>query len=74
MIEAGKYIGSGISTIALGGSAIGAGIVFGALITGVGRNPSLRNELFGLSILSFALCEAVGLFAYIFAFLLIFAF
>jgi F0F1-type ATP synthase membrane subunit c/vacuolar-type H+-ATPase subunit K len=74
MIEAGKYIGSGLSTIALGGAACGAGLVFSALIGGVARNPSLRSELFGLSILSFALCEAIGLFSYIFAFLLIFAF
>ena len=74
MIEAGKYIGSGLSTIALGGAACGAGLVFSALIGGVARNPSLRSELFGLSILSFALCEAIGLFSYIFAFLIIFAF
>lgn len=74
MFEAAKLIGAGISTIALGGAAIGAGIVFNALITGVSRNPSLQSTLFGLSILSFALTEAIGLFAFMMAFIILFAF
>lgn len=60
MLIAAKLIGSGISTIGLTGAAIGAGIVFGSLISGTARNPSLKNELFSLSILAFALVEAIG--------------
>ena len=63
MLMAAKLIGAGLATIALGGAATGIGIVFGSLITGVSRNPALKNELFGNAILGFALTEAMGLFA-----------
>jgi len=38
-----------------------------------GRNPSLKNELFGYAILGFALSEATGLFALMIAFLILFS-
>lgn len=74
MIQAAKFIGAGISTIGLAGAAIGAGLVFSSLISGTARNPSLKAELFSLSILAFALVEAIGLFSLVFAFLILFAF
>jgi F-type H+-transporting ATPase subunit c len=69
----GKLIGSGIATISLGGAAIGVGLVFAAYINGVSRNPALKAELFGLTILGFALAESLGLFSLMFGFLLLFA-
>lgn len=57
---AAKLIGAGLACIALGGAAIGIGILFGSLITGVSRNPALRKELFNNAILGFALTEAMG--------------
>lgn len=51
---AAKLIGAGLACIALGGASIGIGILFGSLITGVSRNPSLRKELFNNAILGFA--------------------
>jgi len=42
---------------------VGIGVVFGALILGVARNPSLRGQLFSYAILGFAFAEATGLFA-----------
>jgi F-type H+-transporting ATPase subunit c len=63
MLMAAKLIGAGLATIALAGAAIGVGLIFAALIQGVSRNPSLRQELFNLAILGFALTEALGLFA-----------
>lgn len=74
MLGAAKLIGAGLATIGLAGAAAGAGIVFGALINGTSRNPSLKNELFSLAILSFALTEAIGLFCLGIAFLILFAF
>ena len=44
---------------------VGIGTVFGSLITGVSRNPSLRGQLFSYAILGFALTEAIGLFGQI---------
>ena len=72
-VEAAKMIGAGLATIGLAGVGAGVGIVFAALITAFGRNPSLREQLFGFTILGFALTEAVGLFALMMAFLILFA-
>jgi F-type H+-transporting ATPase subunit c len=58
-----KLIGAGLATIGVTGSAIGIGLIFGALISGIARNPSLRNQLFGFAMLGFALTEAIALFA-----------
>ena len=74
MLVAAKLIGAGLATIALGGAAIGIGIVFGSLITGTSRNPSLRKELFASAILGFALTEAMGLFALMMALVFLYAF
>ncbi len=74
MIMAAKFIGAGLATIVLGGAAIGVGIVFGALITGTARNPSLRSSLFNTAILGFALTEALGLFGLMMALMILFAF
>merc|ERR1712131_57764 len=52
----------------------GAGSVFGSLIIGYARNPSLKQQLFSYAILGFALSEAMGLFCLMMAFLLLFAF
>jgi len=45
MIQAAKIIGTGLATTGLIGAGVGIGVVFGALIIGVSRNPSLRGQL-----------------------------
>ena len=55
-------------------SGAGIGSVFGSLIVGYARNPSLKQQLFSYAILGFALSEAMGLFCLMMAFLLLFAF
>jgi len=60
MLLLGKMIGAGLACIALGGAALGIGVVFGSLILGVSRNPGLRSELFNNAMLGFALVEAMG--------------
>ena len=54
ILQAGKLIGAGAATIAVGGAGAGIGTVFGALVVGVSRNPSLEQRLFRLTILGFA--------------------
>merc|ERR1712211_184267 len=56
------------------GAGAGIGSVFGSLIIGYARNPSLKQQLFSYAILGFALSEAMGLFCLMMAFLLLFAF
>jgi len=74
MLMLGKLIGAGLATIALGGAGVGIGVVFGALVLGTARNPSVVNQLFGYAILGFALTEAIALFGLMMAFLILFAF
>lgn len=61
MLQASKILGTGMATTGLIGAGIGIGIVFGALILGVARNPALRGQLFTYAILGFAFSEATGL-------------
>ena len=73
LLQSSKYIGAGLATIGLAGTGVGIGTVFGALILGISRNPSLKDELFKMAILGFALTEAIALFALMIVFLLLFA-
>jgi len=74
MQDAAKLIGAGAATVGVAGSGAGIGTVFGALITGYARNPSLKQQLFAYAILGFALSEAMALFALMMAFLISFTF
>ena len=56
------------------GSGIGIGSIFSAFITAVGRNPEAREHVFTMTMLGFALVEALALFALIIALLLLFVF
>ena len=70
LVIAGGNVGTGMATIGLAGAGAGIGTVFGALITGVARNPSMRGQLFAYAILGFAFAEATGLFALMVAFMI----
>jgi F-type H+-transporting ATPase subunit c len=74
MVEAAKIIGAGAATAGVAGAGAGIGSVFGSMIQGYARNPSLKQQLFTYCILGFALAEAMGLFALMMAFFLLFAF
>ncbi len=56
MIQAAKIIGTGLATTGLIGAVAGIGVVFGALILGVARNLSLRDQLFSYANLSSLSC------------------
>ncbi len=68
----GKSVGAGLATIGLVGAGVGVGVVFGALVIGLSRNPSEEARLFKFAMLGFALTEAVGLLALMMAFLILF--
>ena len=73
MLEAAKFIGAGAATAGVGGAGAGVGTVFAGMIQGFARNPALKQQLFTYCILGFALAEAMGLFALMMAFLMLFA-
>jgi F-type H+-transporting ATPase subunit c len=64
--------GAGIAMVGVGGVGVGLGILFSSLISAVGRNPAAQPQLFGLAILGVALTEALGVFALLIAFLLLY--
>lgn len=73
MLAAAKYIGAGVACSGLIGAGAGIGIVFGALITSIARNPQMRGQLVTYATLGFALSEATGLFALMMAFLILYS-
>ncbi|KAM4827006.1 ATP synthase F(0) complex subunit C2, mitochondrial-like [Thomomys bottae] len=70
---AAKFIGAGAATVGVAGSGAGIGTVFGSLITGYARNPSLKQQPFTYAILGFALSEVKELFCLMLAFLILFS-
>ena len=71
-LEAAKMIGAGLAVLPLFGVGFGLGMIFSALINVIGRNPAVKDTVFPVGILSFALTEAVALFALLIAFLILF--
>ena len=67
-----QFVGAGLCVAGLAGPGVGVGIVFGAFLNAVSRNPQLREDLFRYCILGFALTEAVGLLALMMAFSILF--
>ena len=72
LLQAAKQIGAGLATSGLAGAGVGVGVVFASLVIGTSRNPNLKDELFKIAILGFALTEAIALFALMIAFLILF--
>lgn len=68
-----KYIGVGLMAFGMLGSAIGVGNIFGSLVSAVARNPSAAEEMQRLAFIGAGLAEAMGLFAFVIAMLLIFS-
>jgi len=71
-MDAARLVGAGLATIGMAGSGVGVGVVFAALILGCSRSPGLLEQIFSYAILGFALSEAVGLFALMIAFLILY--
>lgn len=70
MLAASKMVGAGCATIALAGVGAGLGVMFGSLINGAARNPSIAKQLVGYALLGFALTESIALFSLLVVFLI----
>jgi F-type H+-transporting ATPase subunit c len=73
LLQAAQKIGAGLATSGLTGAGMGIGFIFGALLFGMARNPTLKNDLFRIAIMGFALTEAIALFSLMISFLILFA-
>ncbi len=71
-LESAKMIGAGLAVIGLGGVGAGIGHIFASLIASISRNPAARPQVFPMSMLGFALVEAVALYALLISFLILF--
>ena len=72
-IEVAKVIAAGLAVVAVLGPGIGLGILFGNIISAIGRNPSAADTIKGTGIVYFALIEALAIFALGMAFFFIYA-
>jgi F-type H+-transporting ATPase subunit c len=67
-----KYIGSGLMAFGMLGAAIGVANIFSSLLSGIARNPSAADQLQRMALIGAGLVEAMGLFSFVVAMLLIF--
>lgn len=69
----GKYIGAGLATIGMGGAAMGVGNVASSFLDGALRNPSAAAGQTATLFIGIAFAEALGIFSFLVALLLMFA-
>ena len=69
----GKYIGAGMACTGMGGAAVGVGHVVGNFLAGALRNPSAANGQTATMFIGIAFAEALGIFSFLVALLLMFA-
>ncbi|CAN7173375.1 ATP F0F1 synthase subunit C [Devosia riboflavina] len=70
--EAAKFIGAGIACFGMAGAAIGVANIFGNFLSGALRNPSAAPSQFSNLIFGFAVTEALGIFSFLVALILLF--
>lgn len=73
MTQSAKLMGAGLATIGVVGAGAGIGIVFAGLLIALSRNPIKEPRLVQLTLLGFALCEAMGLLAIMMSFLILYS-
>lgn len=71
-VHAAKYIGAGLAMLGMIGAGIGLGILFGNWYQASLRNPSAAAGERPMLFLGLALTEALGIFALVIAFLILF--
>lgn len=67
------YVGAGLSATGMGGAAIGVGHVVGTYLSGALRNPSAAAGQTATMFIGIAFAEALGIFSFLVALLLMFA-
>ena len=73
MAEMGKLIGAGLATMGLGGGGIGVGHIAGNFLAAALRNRSAAPGEMANLFVRIAFAEALGIFSFLIALLLMFA-
>ena len=68
-----KFIGVGLMAFGMLGAAVGIGTIFGSLVKAIARNPSAADQMQRMAFIGAGLAEAMGLFSFVIAMLLIFS-
>ena len=69
--EAAKFIGAGLATLGMIGSALGVGNIFAHVLNGAQRNPSAAGSQVGNLFVGAALAEALGILAFVLGILIL---
>ena len=67
-----KLIGAGLAAMGMIGAGVGLGILFGSYLQAAIRNPSAAASQQPMLFLGLALTEALGIFALVMAFIILF--
>ena len=67
-----KALGAGLAACGMIGSGIGLGLVFGNFFQAVGRQPAAEESLKTYLFIGMALVEAIALFAFVIAAMILF--
>lgn len=68
-----KYVGAGLSSIGMAGAAIAIGNIFASFFSSIARNPSAAPKIEKYIYIAVGLAEAMGIFAVLLAFLILFS-
>ena len=68
-----RYVGAGLATLGMIGAAIGVGNIFGSFLDAAMRNPSAAPGQMANLFVGIAFAEALGIFSFLIALLLMFA-
>jgi len=68
-----KFIGVGFMAFGMLGAALSVGNIFSSLLNSMARNPSATENLQRMAFIGAGLAEAMGLFSFVIAMLLIFS-
>jgi F-type H+-transporting ATPase subunit c len=71
--EMGQFIGAGVAGLGAGLAALGVGNVAGNFLAGALRNPSAAGAQTATLFIGIAFAEALGIFSFLVALLLMFA-
>merc|ERR1719150_454243 len=64
-------LGCAIAMVGIGGCAQGIGSLFGALVVGMARNPSMKEDLFTYTLIGMGFLEFLAIIVLIVSFLLL---
>jgi F-type H+-transporting ATPase subunit c len=71
-LHSARMIGAGLATMGLIGAGVGLGVLFSGYLQGALRNPSAAAAAQPMLFLGLALTEALGIFALVMAFIILF--